>query len=79
MFDVNQNVLDPRPDSELLIDEVLLVLNGDANEKPINILELGVGSGCLVLSILKNIPNSKIEIFSKFKKKYSIDGIKKNI
>jgi release factor glutamine methyltransferase len=58
-FDVNQNVLDPRPDSELLIDEVLLALNGGANEKSINILELGVGSGCLVLSILKNIPNSR--------------------
>lgn len=58
-FDVNQNVLDPRPDSELLIDEVLLALNSGANEKPINILELGVGSGCLVLSILKNIPNSR--------------------
>ncbi|MFT4718199.1 MAG: release factor glutamine methyltransferase [Rickettsiales bacterium] len=75
-FDVNQNVLDPRPDSELLIDEVLTALNGGASEKSINILELGVGSGCLVLSILKNIPNSRavgVDINTK-----SINVAKKN-
>lgn len=55
-FFVNQNVLDPRPDSETLIEEVLKTFT-DKNVK-LKILELGVGSGCLILTILKKLPNS---------------------
>ncbi len=55
-FVVSGNVLDPRPDSETLIE---LVLHCFPNKNaPLNILELGVGSGCLVLTILNNFVNS---------------------
>ncbi len=55
-FIVNNYVLDPRPDSETLIE---LVLEGFTNKNSnLNILELGVGSGCLLLTILTNFPNS---------------------
>jgi release factor glutamine methyltransferase len=55
-FTVDSNVLDPRPDSEALIE---LVLERIVDKKShLNILELGVGSGCLILAILKNFPNS---------------------
>ncbi len=49
-FKVNENVLIPRPDSELIIEQVLKIYK---NKECINFLEIGVGSGCLILSILK--------------------------
>jgi len=56
IFLVNQDVLDPRPDSEVLIESVFNIF--DNKNKTIKILELGVGSGCLLLSILKNFVNA---------------------
>jgi release factor glutamine methyltransferase len=50
-FIVNSNVLDPRPDSETLIEFVLEIFTD--LQKPLVILELGVGSGCLLIAILK--------------------------
>ena len=49
-FNVNQNVLIPRPDSELIVDQILKIAK---NKSRLNILEIGVGSGCILLSILK--------------------------
>ncbi len=49
-FNVNQNVLIPRPDTELIIEQVLRIYK---NRNKINFLEIGVGSGCILLSILK--------------------------
>ncbi len=54
-FIVNEHVLDPRPDSEAIIEEVL---NSFADKlQKINFLEIGVGSGCIVLSLLKIYKN----------------------
>ena len=49
-FIVSNDTLIPRPDTELIIEKVL-----DLTEykKKLNILEIGVGSGCILLSILK--------------------------
>ncbi|MES2677085.1 MAG: peptide chain release factor N(5)-glutamine methyltransferase [Pseudomonadota bacterium] len=53
-FLVNNNVLDPRPDSESLIE---LAIDIFANQnQALEILELGVGSGCLLLTMLKLFP-----------------------
>ena len=49
-FLINEKVLIPRPDSELIIEQVLKIYK---NKECINFLEIGVGSGCLILSILK--------------------------
>ena len=49
-FKINEKVLIPRPDSELIVEQVLKIYK---NKKKINFLEIGVGSGCLILSILK--------------------------
>jgi release factor glutamine methyltransferase len=55
-FIVNNHVLDPRPDSETLIE---LVFENFINKNShLKILELGVGSCCLLLTILQNFPNS---------------------
>ena len=53
-FSVNRDVLIPRPDSEVLIEEVLK-LTKDKNN--LNLLDVGVGSGCLIISILKDKKN----------------------
>ena len=49
-FYLNSNVLIPRPDTELIIEQVLEVYK---NKKKINFLEVGTGSGCIILSVLK--------------------------
>ena len=55
-FNVNEDVLSPRYDTEILIDEILSVFNADAN---IDILEFGTGSGCIIISLLDELKNAK--------------------
>lgn len=49
-FEVSKNVLDPRPDSETIIEAVLA--HRPQVIDPIEILDLGTGSGCLLVSLL---------------------------
>ena len=49
-FTVSEDTLIPRPDTELIVDKVLDLT---AYKNKINILEIGIGSGCVLLSILK--------------------------
>ena len=53
-FYINKNVLIPRPDTELLVEETLKLFS--INSK-LNILDIGTGSGCILLSILKERRN----------------------
>ena len=53
-FYVNKNTLIPRPDTEVVI-EVILKLTKHKNV--MNMLDIGVGSGCILLSILKERKN----------------------
>jgi len=53
-FYVNKNTLIPRPDTEIIIDEILKVTK---NKHSLRILDIGVGSGCILLSILKEKEN----------------------
>ncbi|MDD2840090.1 MAG: peptide chain release factor N(5)-glutamine methyltransferase [Rickettsiales bacterium] len=55
-FIVNKNVLTPRPDSETLIEAVLK--NYTNKNKKLNIMDLGTGSGCLILTLLKTYQNA---------------------
>lgn len=55
-FLVNKDVLDPRPDSEILIEAVFKKFPN--HEEKLKILELGVGSGCLVITLLKAYKNA---------------------
>lgn len=54
---VNENVLIPRPETELLVEKIL---NDSDKYTNLNILDIGVGSGNISLSISKNLPNSKV-------------------
>ena len=53
-FYVTKNVLIPRPETELIVEKVLEFTK---NKHRINFLEIGVGSGCIILSILKEKKN----------------------
>ena len=53
-FKVNNKVLIPRPDTELIIEQVLEIYK---HKNRVNLLEIGVGSGCIILSILKEKKN----------------------
>jgi release factor glutamine methyltransferase len=53
-FFVNKDVLIPRPDTELIIDQVLKIYSKDVQ---LQVLDIGTGSGCILLSILKERNN----------------------
>lgn len=53
-FYVDKGILIPRPDSEVVVDQILKLTN---NKDNLRILDIGVGSGCLLLSVLKERKN----------------------
>ena len=53
-FYVNKGTLIPRPETELLVDKILKIYQG----KKISILDIGTGSGCIIISILSSLKNS---------------------
>lgn len=55
-FEVSRNVLDPRPDSETLIEAVLGAIADKS--APLRIVDFGTGSGCLLLTLLSELPNA---------------------
>ena len=57
-FFVNDNVLIPRPDTEVLVEEVIKI--GKMKRNPV-ILDLCTGSGAIAVSIAKYLPSAKIE------------------
>jgi len=56
-FYVDRNVLIPRPDTEILIEEILH--NYNIKNQKLSVLDIGTGSGCIIISILKDRPNFK--------------------
>ena len=54
-FIVNEDVLSPRPDTEILVEAALEILHNISNAK---ILDLGCGSGCIIETLLKEIPSA---------------------
>lgn len=62
-FKVNKHVLVPRPDTEILVDSVVLYLRRDdemtKRRDDFLLLDIGTGSACIPISILKNIPEIK--------------------
>jgi len=49
-FFINKSVLIPRPDTEIIIEEALKCIPNDRSKK---ILDVGTGSGCIIISLLK--------------------------
>lgn len=58
-FYINEATLDPRPDSECLIESVLeYASQNKLSQTSLKILDLGTGSGCLLISLLKEFKNA---------------------
>ena len=53
-FNVNRKTLIPRPETELLVDKLLRMYN----KKKISILDIGTGSGCIIISLLCSLNKS---------------------
>lgn len=69
-FEVNENVLIPRPETEELVEWIINENSKTDKSKKIKILDIGTGSGCIAISLAKNIPNAEV---------YAIDVSKKAI
>ena len=54
-FYINRDVLIPRPDTELIVEQVLKLTKKYSQKQ---ILDIGTGSGCILLSLLDEMPNS---------------------
>ena len=73
-FELNEETLDPRTDSETLIETVLKHFSDKFQS--LKILDLGSGSGCLGLSLLGEYSNSEVSFFDISKK--SLEMVKIN-
>ena len=54
VFNVSHNVLIPRPETEIIVEQIVRRFKGKGS---LNILDIGTGSGCILLSILKELTN----------------------
>lgn len=55
---VDERVLIPRPETELLVDEAIKYCN--LSPVPCTLLDIGTGSGCIAISLAKNLPKARI-------------------
>ncbi len=58
-FGVNPDVLIPRPETELLVEQVINICRASHFANP-RILEIGTGSGCVAVALAKNLPHAKM-------------------
>ena len=72
-FYVDENVLIPQPDTEILVEEVIKSIDIMEN---IEILDMCTGSGCIGISLAKNIKNTKVTLVDISKE--AIEIAKKN-
>ncbi|MGP5296493.1 peptide chain release factor N(5)-glutamine methyltransferase [Psychrobacter faecalis] len=84
-FTVNEHTLIPRPDTEVLIEQVLAWINSqpksaDGNNKLKRLLDLGTGSGCIAISLAheldKRQPNNKAKNWQVVAVDLSLEALK---
>ena len=75
IFKVGEGVLIPRPETELIVEEGINFLRATQQENQaeaeLQVLDLGAGSGCIGLSILKEVSNVKLTAVERSEKAFS--------
>jgi len=59
-FSVNKNVLIPRPETEELVEWVLKDISLSTRSKTLEIIDIGTGSGCIPITIAKNLSEANV-------------------
>ena len=59
-FEVNPDVLIPRPETEELVEWIIQSQRPKAKSQKLKILDIGTGSGCIAIALAKNIPNTEV-------------------
>lgn len=59
-FKVNPSVLIPRPETEELVNWIVNCHSEQSKASEFKILDIGTGSGCIAISLAKNLPNAKV-------------------
>jgi len=75
-FEVNENVLIPRPETEELVEWIINENTSPDKNRKIKILDIGTGTGCIAISLAKNLPNA--EVFGIDVSKKAIETAKRN-
>jgi release factor glutamine methyltransferase len=75
-FEVNENVLIPRPETEELVEWIINENSKTDKAKKLKILDIGTGSGCIAISLAKNLLNAEVFGFDVSKK--AIETAKRN-
>ena len=55
VFKVNNNTLIPRPETEIMVEKLINIFK----DKKINILDIGTGCGCIIISLISELKNSR--------------------
>ena len=59
-FEVNSNVLIPRPETEELVEWIIESQQLAIGDKKVRILDIGTGSVCIAIALAKNLPNAQV-------------------
>ncbi|MBF7090031.1 peptide chain release factor N(5)-glutamine methyltransferase [Flavobacterium sp. ALJ2] len=75
-FEVNSNVLIPRPETEELVEWIIKGNSKIGKSQNLKILDIGTGSGCVAISLAKNLP--KAQVFAIDVSEGALDTAKRN-
>lgn len=78
VFFVDRNVLIPRPETELLVDKALDFTKKIKERKQIKILDIGTGSGCIIITLADNLDNKRFSFYASDISKKALSVARKN-